>query len=145
MIELLIKVVINAVALIVAAKVVPGISLPIPSNFNKPEQWFGILAIALIFALVNSYLKPIIKLLTLPISVVTMGLISFVVNAGLLLGVAWLADRLKDNLHQTFTIGHFPPTLDYDSIGAAVVGSVVISIVATVLNLVLVPRKAVGL
>ncbi len=141
MIELLVKIVINAVALIVAAKIVPNIDLPLPNNFDKPEQWLGIAVLALIFGLVNSYLKPIIKALTLPISVVTMGLISFVINAALLLGLAWIADQLKDTLHQTFTVGGFPPTIGYEAIGAAVVGSIVISIVATVLNIVLAPRR----
>lgn len=139
--ELLIKVVVNAVALVVAANVVPGLHLAIPANFDKPEQWTGIVVIALVFALINSYIKPILKLLTLPIGILTMGLTALVINAGLLLGVAWLVDRFKD-LHVAFTVGHFPPTLDYEALGAAVVGSIVISIVATVLNLVLAPRRA---
>lgn len=144
MIDLLVKIVVNGIALIVAAKVVPDISLPVPSNFDRPENWLGIAAIALIFALVNSYLKPIIKKLALPVSILTMGLVSFVINAGLLLLVAWIVQQLYDTLHTTFEIGHFPPTIDYTTLGAAVVGSIVISLVATVLNALLVPRRAVG-
>ncbi len=145
MIDLIVKILVNAVALIVAAKIVPEIKLPIPNNFDKPEQWVGILVIALIFALINSYLRPILKTVAMPISVLTMGIASFVINVVLLFAVAELVYVLRDTLHTTFTIASFPPTIDYTAIGAAVVAAVVISIVSTVLNILLVPRRAIGL
>jgi putative membrane protein len=107
-----------------------------------------ILLIALVFALVNSYLKPILKALAMPIGLLTMGLIAFVINALMLLGTAWLVnsaqiqDILKTNF--TFQIGGYPPQWGYEAVGAAVVASIVISIVATVLDLLLMPRKIVG-
>lgn len=145
MVDLLIRVGVNAVALVVAATFVPEVRL---SPRDKLEDWAMILLIALVFALVNSYLKPILKALAMPIGFLTMGLIAFVINALMLLGTAWLVnsaqiqDILKSNF--AFQIGGYPPQWGYEAVGAAVVASIVISIVATVLDLLLMPRKVVG-
>ena len=146
MIDLLVKVAVNAVALVVAATYVPEVRL---NPRNKAEDWVIILGIALVFALINSYLKPILQTLAMPIGFLTMGLIAFVINAGLLLLTAWIVNlqqiqsALNSNFH--FTIGSYPPHFGYEAIGAAVVASILISIVATALELVLLPRKIVGL
>ena len=141
MIDLLIKVAVNAVALVVAANVVPEFTL----NFKlDPLDLAKVAVIALIFALVNSYLKPILKVLTMPIGILTMGLIAFVINAAMLLGTAWIVGQAHD-VTLTFSIGGYPPHWGYEAVGVAVVSSIVISIVATVLNLVLVPRKVLGI
>lgn len=142
MLELVVKIGVNAVALIAAAKLIPEINLPIPNNFDRPEAWGGILVIALVFALVNSYIKPIVKALALPIGILTMGLVSFVINAAMLLGTAWVVDKMYSTLHVTFQVGGFPPHWGYEAIGVAVIGSIVISIVSTVLEIALVPRRA---
>jgi hypothetical protein len=42
-------------------------------------------------------------------------------------------------------LGHYPPTWGYEAIGCAVVAAIVISIVSTILNLILVPRKVIGI
>jgi putative membrane protein len=146
MLELVIKVAVNAVALVAAATYVPEVRL---SPRDKLEDWAMIVLIALIFALVNSYLKPIVKALAMPIGWMTMGLIAFVINALMLLGTAWLVDlagvQSALNTNFSFTIGNYPPTFGYEAIGAAVIASVLVSIVATVLDLLLLPRKVVGL
>lgn len=140
MIDLLIKVAVNAVALVVAANVVPEFTL----NFKMdPVDLVKVAVIALIFALVNSYLKPILKVLTMPIGIMTMGLIAFVINAAMLLGTAWIVGQANDT-SLTFSVGGYPPHWGYEAVGVAVFASIVISIVATVLNLVLTPRKVVG-
>jgi putative membrane protein len=140
MTDLLIKVAVNAVALLVAANVVPEFTL----NFKMdPLDWVKVAIIALIFALVNSYLKPILKVLTMPIGILTMGLIAFVINAAMLLGTAWIVGQAHDAT-LVFSVGGFPPHWGYEAVGVAVVASIVISIVATILNLVLTPRKIVG-
>jgi putative membrane protein len=147
MTELFIKVVVNGAALLAAANIVPEFKLVFSTN--KPEDWIKIGVIALVFAIVNSYLKPILKLLAMPIGFLTMGLIAFAINAAMVLGTAWIiwqADAtLKLGLNIGFQAGTFPPTWSYDAIGVAVVASIVISVVATVLELVLLPRKVVGL
>ena len=143
MIDLLVKVGVNAVALLAAANVVPEFNLVFDSG--RVEDWAKIAVIALMFALVNSYLKPILNVLAMPIGVLTMGLVAFVINAGMLLGTAWIVYQAHDVLDIAFTIGKYPPNFGYEAIGAAVVASIVISVVATVLDLLLVPRKIIGL
>jgi putative membrane protein len=129
-VDLLVKVLVNAVAVYVAVLVVPQISFPAADNLLKLEgNWWHVLVVALILALVNTYLKPILKLLSLPITLVTLGLFALVLNALLLLLVAFLADALDIN----FTIGGFPPDFTADSFVGALLGSIVISIVSIVL------------
>ena len=143
MIDLLVKIGVNAVALLAAAQVVPEFRLVFDTG--KLEDWGKIALIALVFALVNSYLKPILKVLAMPIGFLTMGLVAFVINAGMLLGTAWLVNQAHGTLNIVFSVGKFPPTWSYEAIGAAVVASIVISLVATVLDLLLMPRKILGL
>jgi putative membrane protein len=143
MIDLLFKVAVNAVALLAAANVVPEFNLIFHND--KPEDWVKIAIIALVFALVNSYLKPILNVLAMPIGLLTMGLTAFAINAAMLLGTAWIASQVGDQLQIGFTVGGYPPHWGYEAIGVAVVASIVISVVATVFDLLLLPRKVVGL
>ena len=99
-------------------------------SFGPDPQTSTILIVALIFGVVNAVIKPIIKLLSLPISVMTLGLFGLVINAILLVLLAWLAD-LAD---LTFSVGGFPPDFSIDTIIAALVGGVVLSIVSTVIG-----------
>jgi putative membrane protein len=142
-IDLLVKIGVNAVALLAAANVVPQFRLIFDTS--KPEDWAKIVVIALIFAMVNSYLKPILKVLAMPIGFMTMGLVAFVINAAMLLGTAWLIGQAHDTVNIVFSVGGYPPTWGYEAIGVAVVASIVISVVATLLDLLLVPRKILGL
>ena len=143
MIDLLVKVAVNAAALLAAANVVPEFKLIFHND--KPEDWVKIAIIALVFALVNSYLKPILKVLAMPIGFLTMGLIAFAINAAMLLGTAWIASQVGDQLQIGFTVGGYPPHWGYEAIGVAVIASIVISVVATLLDLLLLPRKVLGL
>jgi putative membrane protein len=142
MIDLLVKVAVNAAALLAAANVVPEFKLVFQTD--KPEDWLKIAVIALIFAIVNSYIKPIVKLIALPIGFMTMGLVAFVINAAMLLGTAWIVDQAKGTIAIGFTLGGYPPHWSYEAIGCAVVASIVISVVGTVLSIALAPRKVVG-
>jgi putative membrane protein len=100
--------------------------------------------VPLVFALVNSYIKPIVKALAMPIGFLTMGLVAFVINAGMLLGTAWAVNQFVNANGFAFSIGGFPGHWGYAAIGCAVVASIVISLVSTVLSLILVPRKVLG-
>jgi putative membrane protein len=143
MLDLVVKVVVNAAALLVAAVVVPEFTLSFRTD--KPEDWLKIAFIALVFALVNSYIKPVVKALAMPIGILTMGLVAFIINAAMLLGTAWIVNQAKDTLDIGFRLGGFPPQWGYEALGVAVVASVVVSVVGTILNVILVPRKVVGL
>lgn len=140
MIDLLVKILINMVGVYVAVLVVPQISFPAADNFLKLQgNWWHVVAVALILALVNSYLKPILKLLSFPITLLTMGLFAFVLNAVLLLLVAFLADLVKID----FTIGGFPPGFTADSFIGALLASIVISVVGIVLGMLNMGRRIV--
>lgn len=76
MINFVIRVVLSALALIAVAALVPGITA---SGFVGP------LVAALALALVNAFLRPILVLLTFPITIVTLGLFLLAINAGMLL------------------------------------------------------------
>jgi putative membrane protein len=131
--DLLIKILINAVGVYAAIQIVPQIHFPAAEDLSTlGENWWKLLAVALILALINSYLKPILKILSFPITLLTMGLFALVLNALLLLLVAWVSSQV----HLGFTIGGFPPDFTADAFIGALLGSIVISIVSVLLNLV---------
>jgi putative membrane protein len=130
-VELIVRILINAAALLVAVKVVPQIV------FKFGNDWWKVIVVALIFALINSYIKPIVKALSFPISMLTLGLVAFVINAVMLLLVALVSEQLKLG----FKIGGFPPTLNADAIIGALIGAIVISVVSALASLALAPRK----
>ena len=137
MLDLLVKVLINAIAVYVAVLVIPQINFA--GNVFGPD-WPKLLVVALILALVNSYIRPIVKALSFPITVLSLGLFALVLNALLLLLVAFLSDKL----HLGFTIGGFPPKLTADAFVGALLGSIVISVVATVLGMLDRGRRILG-
>jgi len=111
-----IRLFVNALALSAAAYVVNGITL---------SGGFGdVLLVALIFGLVNALLKPIVFLLSLPFLLLTLGLFAFVVNGAMLLLTARLTEHLA-----------------VSGLGAAILGSIVISLVSMVLGGVLKDEK----
>jgi putative membrane protein len=131
-IDLLVKIIINAIAVFVAVRFVPQISFPAADDLLKLQgNWWQVIVVAVILALINSYLKPILKLLSFPITLLTMGLFALVLNAALLLLVAFIAGAVDIK----FTIGGFPPDLSVDSFIGAFIGSIVISIVSIVLGM----------
>lgn len=109
----LIRWLVNAVALWVAARIVPGIEI-------KDEV--SLIAAALILGLVNALIKPILKLLTLPILLLTLGLFTFVINAAMLLLTSWISAQLSIG----FVVQDFL---------AALIGSLVVSLVSLALNI----------
>ena len=122
-----IQLLINAAALYVAVLVVDGLDF----NFDREGAWLEFILVALIFGLVNTFLKPVLRLLTLPITMVTLGLFLLVLNALLLLLVGWISNELSLGL----AVDGFLPAL---------FGSIVISIVGWVLSMVVgAGRKAV--
>jgi len=92
----------------------------------------GLLALAVIFGVVNGLIGPVVRILAFPLNLMTMGLIGFAINAGLLLATAYVANSTGFDL----TVGDFPPDITADTIVAAVVGSVALSVVGTAVRLV---------
>jgi len=94
----LIRLVASAIALAVATAVLPGIELQTASTESKV---LTLLAVALIFGVVNAVLKPIIKTVGCAVYVLTLGLIALVVNALLLWLTSWVAGKLRLPFHIT--------------------------------------------
>jgi len=139
-IDLVVKILINMVGVYVAVLVVPQIKFPAADDLLKLQgNWWHVVVVALILALVNSYLKPILKLLSFPITLLTMGLFAFVLNAVLLLFVAFISDLAGIK----FTIGDFPPGFTADSFIGALLASIVISVVGIVLGMLNMGRRIV--
>jgi putative membrane protein len=105
----------------------------LPQYVSYDGEPIGLLVLAAIFGVVNGFIGPIVRTLALPLTFMTMGLVGFAINAGLLLLTAVIAQAFKFDL----TIGDFPPTLlSIGTIVAAVVGAVVLSLVSTAVRLV---------
>lgn len=134
MIDLFVRVLINAVGVYAAIQLVPQI------DFAFGDDWWKLLAVALILALVNSYVKPLLRILSFPVTLISLGLFAFVLNALLLLLVAFVSDQLGLG----FSIGGFPPNLSADSFVGALLGAIVISIVSTLLGMLNTGRKVVA-
>jgi len=122
--------VITAVAFYVLTKLLPDAGLD--TGVTYVGELTGLLALAVIFGIVNGLIGPIIRILAFPLNLMTMGLIGFVVNGALLLVTALVANSTGFDL----TVGGFPPDLTADTVVAAVIGSVVLSLVGTAVRLV---------
>jgi putative membrane protein len=133
-VELIVKILINAAALFAAVKILEPFKL---LTFNFGDHWWKLLAVALVFALINTYIKPIVKALSMPIGLLTLGLVGFVINAAMLLLTALVSDTLKLG----FKVGGFTPTLNADAIVGALIGAVIISVVSALASVALSPRK----
>ena len=121
-----IGVVATAIALVLLAFVLPSV--------DYGGDIVGLILLAIVFGVVNGLIKPIVKLFSLPITAMTLGLFSIVINAGLLLFGTWVAYEL---FGITFTIAGFPPDgLSFDVLLSALVAAVVLSIISTVVGLV---------
>ena len=132
MIDLLVKILINAIGVYVAVLVVPQISFPAADNLLKFEgNWWHVVVVAVILALINTYVKPILKALSFPITLLTVGLFSLVLNALLLLLVAFLSHKVGVK----FSIGGYPPDFTADAFVGALLGSIVISVVSILLGM----------
>ncbi|MFL5758003.1 MAG: phage holin family protein [Chloroflexota bacterium] len=124
MVDFIFRTAITAVALWVAVQLVPQIT------FDYGDDWWKLVAVAIVFGVINSVIKPFVKIAALPLRLMTFGLIGLVINAGLLLLLAAVSDRFDLG----FQIGGFPPKLDLDAVVGAILAGIVITIVTTILN-----------
>jgi putative membrane protein len=113
-----VQLLINAAALYVAVFLVPNLDF----DFTPEGAWLKFLLVAFIFGLVNTFLRPILRIFTLPITLMTLGLFLVVINALMLL----LTGAISQELSLGLTVGDF---------FAALLGAIVISIVGFVLSM----------
>lgn len=116
--NLIIRLFVNAVALWVAAQLVNGIEMS--------GEFGPVLIVAAVFGLINALIKPLVLILSFPVVLLTLGLFTFVVNALMLMLTAWLVDALS-----------------VSGFWAALLGSLLISIVSLIFSFIL-PEKRGG-
>ena len=116
----LLQLVINAAALWVAIQLVPGI--------DHTGSWWSLMFTALVFGVLNASVRPLLKLLSLPILILTLGLFIFVINALMLLMTGWVSGMLGLGFH-------------VDGFWAAFLGGLIISIVSLMLSIFTGARK----
>ena len=112
---------VNALALAAATALLDGIRL---TGDSTEDKVLTLVLVALIFGFVNAFVAPVIKLLSLPFIIVTLGLLIFVINALMLLLTEWLSDLVGLGFH-------------VDGFWTAVLGAIVITIATWALELVL--------
>jgi putative membrane protein len=110
----LVRLLINAAALWVATRIVPGVSYSGDSIY--------LFLVALVFGVLNALLRPLLALLTCPLLILTLGLFTFVINAFVL----WITSALAGRLGLGFHV---------DGFGAAFLGALVVSIVSLLLSI----------
>jgi len=126
------RIIINGVALIAAALIVPGIKLD--WGHEPTRTLITLFVLAVVFGIINTYIRPVLRAISLPVNLISMGLFGFFLNAGLLLLLAWLVDKLGQSM---LHVGGFPPNISTTTITAAVAGSLVITVVSTFLSVLL--------
>lgn len=112
--KLILRIIINAVAIWLTTLLFSGL------NFSG--DIIALIVVAIIFGLVNAFIRPIVRLFSLPITVVTLGLFTLVINALMLWLTVWLAPALSlsgNILQNAITV---------------FIGALFISIISTVLN-----------
>jgi putative membrane protein len=123
--NLIIRLLANAVALAAASWLVSGITL---QGATTSRRVLTLLIVAAIFGIVNAIVKPVVKVLSFPLLILTLGLLTFVINAVMLLLTSWITGKLDVQFH-------------VDGFWAALFGALIISVVGMIINTVL-PDKA---
>jgi putative membrane protein len=120
-VSFLVRVVVNSVALGVACWLLSDISL---TGGTTSEQVLRLLLVAVVFGLVNAVVRPVVKLLSFPFILLTLGLLIFVINALMLMLTSWLSGKLGLGFH-------------VDGFGTALVGALIITVVSWGLDVLL--------
>ncbi|NOZ29898.1 MAG: phage holin family protein [Chloroflexi bacterium] len=118
--RLIIRLVINAAALWAATRLVPGI--------HADTSVETLVIVALIFGIVNALIRPVLKVLTCPLRMATLGVFTLVINALML----WLTSAIANRMGLEFSV---------DGFLSAFLGSLVVSAVSIVLTLFLREKK----
>jgi putative membrane protein len=110
----ILRLLINAAALWVATRLVPGIT------YRGP--WYLLMGVALVFGVLNASVRPLLKLLTFPLLILTLGLFTFVTNALMLWLTSWVSGLLGLGFH-------------VDDFWPAFLGALVVSVVSLLLSI----------
>ena len=116
MTKFILRLAVNAVALYLAVYFVPGV--------NLEGGFVSIIWLALIFGLINAFLRPLLKLLTCPLIFLTLGLFTLLINTFLF----WLTGEIGQAFGIGFTVAGFWP---------AFLGGLVVTVVSVIMSLIL--------
>lgn len=117
----LIWVTVNALALAAATWLLRGITL---TGATGSDRALALVLVAVVFGVVNAVVRPVVKLLSLPFIIVTLGLLIFVINALMLMLTSWLAGQIGLGFH-------------VDGFWTAVLGGLVVMVATWILELLL--------
>ncbi len=117
----LVWVVVNAVALAAATWLLGGISLTADTD---RQRVLTLVLVAVVFGVVNAVVRPVVKLVSLPFIILTLGLLIFVINALMLLLTSWISQQVGLGFH-------------VDGFWTAVVGALIVSLATWLLELLL--------
>jgi putative membrane protein len=120
-VRLLLRVVVNALALAVATLVLDGITLTADTDGQRAAT---LVVVALVFGAVNAVVRPVVTILSIPFIIATLGLLLLVINGLMLLLTSWLSTQLGLGFH-------------VDGLWTAVLGAVIVGVATWVLELVL--------
>jgi len=95
-VRLIVWVLVNALALAAATWLLAGITL---TADTESARVVTLVLVALVFGVVNAVVRPVVKLLSLPFIILTLGLLIFVINAFMLLLTSWLSGQLGLGFH----------------------------------------------
>ncbi len=112
--KLIIRIVINALAILITSFLLSGLTFS--------GSLISLIVVGVVFGLINAVIRPIVKLLTLPINVLTLGLFTLVINTFMLILTVWLSSSL------TLEGGFFKSFI------TAFIGAIIISIISTILS-----------
>ncbi len=111
------RLIISSLAVLITALTLEGVTV---------EPWWWAVIIAIVLGFINSWIKPLVKLLLLPINIVTLGLFTFVINALMVMLCSWL---LK-------------PHFEVEGLGWALAFSIALTIIGWLLHLVFRDKKS---
>jgi putative membrane protein len=120
--KLILRWLIIAISLFVAAWIIPGIMV-------EGDAWVAYSVMAIVLGLVNALIRPILKFLSCGFILITLGLFVFVINAATFLLSAQIAQNW-------FGVGFY-----VDGFGAALLGSIVVSLVTLILSKILIDEE----
>ena len=106
--NILIGLLVNALAFWVSAQLLPGVTI---------ASWQALLLGTIILSALNTFIRPVLKLLSLPITILTLGLFSIVINGFMVMVASWIS-----------------PGFSVDSFWTAILFSIILAIVSTVLG-----------
>jgi len=125
----LIRFAIIAVALLLTGSLLPEIEVDWGDEATNVAV--TLLLVAAVFGLVNTFIRPIARLVSVPLNILSLGLFAILLNGALLLLTAFLTDLAFGPL---IVVGGFPPDLSVDAVTTAAMGSFIISAITAALT-----------